>query len=566
MTLARFATRTLLVVAFAVWALVLTATPCVAQFENLFVPLFPDDPQEDARFGSGVALQGDEAFVGAPGFDGGGAVYRFTRRGAAWSQSARLEASDGLEGDAFGSTVRVSGEWLLIGAPGRDLGDEEDAGAVYVFRRVGDDWIEFDQWLAANGDRRDDFGAAIALDAGRAAVTVFSPPEPRVEPYRFDGTAWVRETILFSSEPGSTDFGATVAMHSGHLVIGDPQLAAGERLRVYGLSKTGEWTFEQALGGEPQRSVGLGSSGLAIWDDRLVAAAGASPQESDLVYGYEYDGTTWAPTSLVERPFDIAFGRALALAEDMMLAGATNFPGNRPFGEAEWLVPTGDTWSSDSVYYERPDRNEELLLGDAVAIDLPYSIVGAPLGRGPGDEPRAGRAFVFYSLPCRTGGVGVMSGEVSNVLFVNGSLGDLNRYVRIESGETVTMGILSAPGGGSRFVVHANEGFPTTDTITPLPAGVGTACFPFLRTNGAMPLAVWNNIGRTGKLGESRDFSGAPISDPGLAPTIFLSLFEGDPVNLPPGTTITFQGLLLDAESESPRGVSTTNAFTIRFF
>lgn len=80
---------------------------------------------------------------------------------------------------------------------------------------------------------------------------------------------------------------------------------------------------------------------------------------------------------------------------------------------------------------------------------------------------------------------------------------------------------------------------------------------------GATPAAIWNNLGKESQVGASTGFDGAPIPDPGRAPSIFLTLLTGDPVHLPAGRFVTFQGVLLDPASASPKSVSVTNAVVL---
>jgi hypothetical protein len=99
--------------------------------------------------------------------------------------------------------------------------------------------------------------------------------------------------------------------------------------------------------------------------------------------------------------------------------------------------------------------------------------------------------------------------------------------------------------------------------MTPLPFDIGHACFQMLIPQGAAPAAVWNGMGKEDQLGASRYFDGASIPNPGRAPDIFLFLPAGDPTYLPAGTTVTFQGLIVDFNSSSSKGVSTTNAVVL---
>jgi hypothetical protein len=129
----------------------------------------------DDRFGRSVSVSGDTVVVGARGEDGSstgvngdedsngavdsGAAYVFVRNGSAWSQQAYLKASNTgggvfsgdflAEGDAFGWTVAVSGDTVLVGAIYEDsratgvngVGNDPDiiydSGAAYVFSRLG---------------------------------------------------------------------------------------------------------------------------------------------------------------------------------------------------------------------------------------------------------------------------------------------------------------------------------------------------------------------------------------------------------------------------------------------
>ena len=59
--------------------------------------------------------------VGAPLDDGAaginqGSAYVFVRSGGVWSQQQKLLASDAAAGDAFGCSVAISGETVVVGA------------------------------------------------------------------------------------------------------------------------------------------------------------------------------------------------------------------------------------------------------------------------------------------------------------------------------------------------------------------------------------------------------------------------------------------------------------------
>jgi hypothetical protein len=143
------------------------------QFFGQFAKLNASDGQPGDRFGSAVALAGSTICSGAPlhasAATDAGAVYVFTGSDSSWTEQAKLVASNASAGDAFGSAVAIHGDTAVEEAAlsptsveppdafGFDLalqGDRlvvlapydddagTDAGAVFVFHRVGAAWSQ----------------------------------------------------------------------------------------------------------------------------------------------------------------------------------------------------------------------------------------------------------------------------------------------------------------------------------------------------------------------------------------------------------------------------------------
>jgi len=141
-------------------------------------------------FGRRVAMSGDTVVVGAyfedsaaVGVDGNqadnsatnsGAAYVFARSGGTWSQQAYLKASNTGALDAFGWSVAVSGDTVVVGAfvessnaTGVDGNQADDsasaAGAAYVFVRTGGAWSQLAYLKASNTGATDYFGHTVAV-------------------------------------------------------------------------------------------------------------------------------------------------------------------------------------------------------------------------------------------------------------------------------------------------------------------------------------------------------------------------------------------------------------------
>ena len=136
--------------------------------------LVVSDPEKSQLFGSAVGVAGDTVVVGAPldpenGMEAG-AAYVFVRSAGVWTEQAKLLASDGAMGDLLGSSVSISGEVVAAGAIAADTAGGADAGAVYVFVRTGTDWTEAQKIVAPDGAALDAFGVSVSVSGETLVV------------------------------------------------------------------------------------------------------------------------------------------------------------------------------------------------------------------------------------------------------------------------------------------------------------------------------------------------------------------------------------------------------------
>jgi hypothetical protein len=136
--------------------------------------LLASDGEAGDVFGNFVSLYYDTALIAA-GWDddngmNSGSAYVFTRTGSTWNEEAKLLASDGEEGDQFGFTVSLYDDTALIGA---NWDDDKgiDAGSAYIFTRSGTTWTQQAKLNASDGEEGDNFGGlTICLDGDTAFI------------------------------------------------------------------------------------------------------------------------------------------------------------------------------------------------------------------------------------------------------------------------------------------------------------------------------------------------------------------------------------------------------------
>src|SRR6266540_1557651 len=143
----------------AVWPV--TIDPTFTQHQKLEA----SDPAAFAVFGISVAISGETVVVGAPGDDSRGSAYVFARNGGVWSQQQKLLASDAAAGDAFGESVATRGETVVVGARGGGVG-----GSAYVFARSSGVWSQQQKLRASDAAVADSFGASVAISGETVVV------------------------------------------------------------------------------------------------------------------------------------------------------------------------------------------------------------------------------------------------------------------------------------------------------------------------------------------------------------------------------------------------------------
>ena len=144
---------------------------------NQVAKLTASDAASYDYFGCSVAIDGDTIVVGAYQFTTGpGKAYIFQTDdgGATYGQVAKLTASDAEDDDYFGWSVAIDGATIVVAAKwDDDAGDK--SGSAYVFRS-SDGWdggTTYDQvakLTAADGAANDAFGGSVAIDGDTIVV------------------------------------------------------------------------------------------------------------------------------------------------------------------------------------------------------------------------------------------------------------------------------------------------------------------------------------------------------------------------------------------------------------
>ena len=135
--------------------------------------LTASDARPGDDFGRALSLDGDWLLVGKEGDSSAGvnrgAAYLYERTSDGWVEKTKLRAPDGAQGDHFGGSVCLTREILVIGAPGHDARGSS-SGAAYVFGHLGNRWAFLERLAPRDGRPGAQFGTSIKIQGGRVVV------------------------------------------------------------------------------------------------------------------------------------------------------------------------------------------------------------------------------------------------------------------------------------------------------------------------------------------------------------------------------------------------------------
>ncbi|MCH7820039.1 MAG: T9SS type A sorting domain-containing protein [Candidatus Marinimicrobia bacterium] len=307
--------------------------PAYAQISEL--KLTASDAAAGDNFGWGVSISGDYAVVGAVLDDdsgsSSGSAYVFKRTGTSWAQEAHLLASDGTAGDQFGLSVSISGDYAVVGAR-YDDDNGSQSGSAYVFKRTGTSWAQEAHLLASNGTTSDFFGSSVSISGDYVVVGAFQDGDNGIwsgSAYVFKrtDTSWAEEAKLLASDGAADDwFGSSVSISGDYAVVGawgddDNGSKSGS---AYVFKRTGTSWAQEANLLASDGAIGY-FFGFPVSISGSYAVVGASGDGSGSAYVFKRSGTSWAEEAKLLASDGAAgdwFGFSVSISGDYVAVGA----------------------------------------------------------------------------------------------------------------------------------------------------------------------------------------------------------------------------------------------------
>ncbi|NNE35021.1 MAG: choice-of-anchor B family protein, partial [Rhodothermales bacterium] len=216
--------------------------------------LAEDGVSEGDAFGSSLAIDGMNVYIGASRFDAGaGAVFSFTFDTASgeWVSKGKLPVGDAGDSGFFGSSIAVHGHHVLVGAPRASEGN----GMVITLMPGESGWEAHESIIPEEGTEKSMFGSSVAV-AG-SSIVVGAPGSNgnlgAAFTYEMDHAAhgWKKVSdIVVDGLEGRAYFGSRIVASDDVIVVGVPGSDHGAGSGAIFTRHGDEWLKEATLVGQ----------------------------------------------------------------------------------------------------------------------------------------------------------------------------------------------------------------------------------------------------------------------------------------------------------------------------
>jgi hypothetical protein len=355
---------------------------------------FKISPSDSSSYGFGwsISTSGDYAIIGSPFDDdnghNSGSAYIFRKESTKWIEEQKLTAGDGFEGDYFGYSVSISGDYVVIGAPQNDdLADNvlsDSTGKAYVFKKEGAKWIEEKKLLAADGSANDLFGFSVSISNEYIIIGAPSGNNSTGTSYLFkrDGTNWEEDQKLLASDGSRYDnFGKSVSISNEYVIVGaffNNDLTGS----AYIFKHEGKnWIEKQKLKPGDDSTAAFFGYSVSISDNQLIVGAPTVDDTTGWAYVFRREGKKWIEEQKLKASNNTTrtfFGWSVSISGDYAIVGDPFDDDNGLLSGSAYLFKSGNGTWTEIQKLTASDAAVVDYYGWSVSISGNYLSVGAP--------------------------------------------------------------------------------------------------------------------------------------------------------------------------------------------
>jgi FG-GAP repeat len=325
-------------------------------------------------------------------------------------------------GDFFGSSVAVSSNYFIVGAPMDDVGANTDQGSASIFQFNGTNWVFMQKVTDATGSANDQFGYSVSISGNYAIVGAWLDVGPfgadagSVSIYQLTGGTWILMNKITDATGGSGDvFGQSVSISGNYAIVGSNGDDIGGNINQGSASiyqyNGSSWVLMQKITDATGTLADNFGQAVSISGNRAIVGASLddeayTDQGSAIIF--QYNGSNWVQIQKITDGDARAgdnFGNAVSIDGNNVVVGASlddNLSGsvnNPKQGSASIFWYNGSNWIYVQKLMDDAGKAQDKF-GNSVIVSGNYAIVGNfnhDLGTNPAEVDH-GAAIIYQRM------------------------------------------------------------------------------------------------------------------------------------------------------------------------
>lgn len=321
-------------------------------------------------------------------------IFVFQKNGPTVFQETYFTPSDVAVNDDFGGSVSIDNDFIAAGSKANDQ-VAADAGAVYMYRKVANNWVFFQKITAFDGVAEDYFGREVKVMGNQLFVS--SPNnEPSGQPtstnsgaiyiYNFNGTSWVFSQKITPGVSANPD--TSLIKVSGNKMV----IASGAGLTTYNYDGA-LWNFSNSF--TPASTVidfRLDNNQLFVLQAGWWSSIDGSQHQDMNIYDSDGSGNWSLNTTLHELNLYDKFASNFVVRNDLMFVSLNShsllYTAKTPTSIYRKI---NGVWTFLEYVYGQGQSDRDDYFGARMAITDDIVVIGAPIEFRP--SAYGGRAY-----------------------------------------------------------------------------------------------------------------------------------------------------------------------------
>ncbi|PKP17803.1 MAG: hypothetical protein CVU07_03325 [Bacteroidetes bacterium HGW-Bacteroidetes-23] len=354
---------------------------------------YPSENVSGLRFGTETAMHDNTIVVASESSilpTTIGRVYVFSQENQTITQENVFYPDDAESTDQYGKSISVNEDFIVVGSPMHDEG-LMDAGAVYIYRKVNNEWSFFQKITANDATSDKQFGSFVKIQGNSMFIAATNDVNldgiGSVYVYTFNETEWIFSQKL--TVPNTVHLGEKIEIEDNLLVISERVNFQISKYHTFIFNTN--WNYSDST--EEFCHLEENSKDFSLENQQLYITTLAMTTEfTNRLYILNRVNNSWEQETILTMDFqDFQIGKVEVSGENMLIGYESyTLQMSRKF-PVFYYKKVENEWQMQTYFYGEGQAGMDDRLGNSISLQGSNLVMGA-YTEGPISN---GKAYAF---------------------------------------------------------------------------------------------------------------------------------------------------------------------------